>query len=398
MKKRCKLIIFVVLFLSLGMVFSGCGDGGGDGGGAVTHGITSDDAAFAVSAAGGSFEVLEGVLEGAFSALEFPELFGVQRFVSLKSLTIDGTESNPEKLKAALSALINKLKSSSIVGASAIQLRATTDCGTSGTGTYDSTQVDNNTVQITVTFENCVGGDGESSMNGSLTITATDPGYGGTDPLNDVNFNPTEFTIVLNELEYTRTVDGIVVARYYANGTYTITLNESNGTITLTIGVNGEFGRFDEEMGSGSMVCTNFTVSGSFITDPTTDEPIEFSLTLDDSIEYTDSSNSDNSVSVTYTNLVITMSEDADGNTIATINGTIDSTCLGGAVTFETIEPIVIPPGEDLCPTAGGIKITRGSSTATLTLTSTGGVEVDLDSDGTVDASYASCDDVPEVC
>ncbi len=325
--RRGRIAFLAVLMLGIVLMFAGCGNKDGK-----ETSITSDDAAFAMSAVGESFDAVMFALEMNTSGGSLAPAF--------KSSTIDGTESDPERLKAAVDALVDRFNVSSIAGAVAIQQAPVTeDCSVSGTVTYETIE-SGNTIEITVIFDNCV--EGGTTTNGSLTINIT---------------GETEFTIVFDNFSSTRRVDGNVVESFSAD----------------------------------------LTISGTVTLDVETGYPTGFTLTLDGSIEYTSDSNPSDSFSVTYTDFVITMSEDAD-NMVSTINGTVASPCLGGAVTFETITPIVIPPVEDGCPIAGVVKITRGSSTATLTFTSTGGVEIDLDSDGTVDASYPSCDDVPEIC
>ncbi len=50
-------------------------------------------------------------------------------------------------------------------------------------------------------------------------------------------------------------------------------------------------------------------------------------------------------------------------------------------------------PTEATCPTAGEIRVT-GDQRGTILFTSTGGVEIDKDDDGTVDETFANCDEV----
>jgi hypothetical protein len=75
------------------------------------------------------------------------------------------------------------------------------------------------------------------------------------------------------------------------------------------------------------------------------------------------------------------------------VNGTmaITSACFTGTMTLATAIPVLLSHG-DKCPTAGELTVT-GGATATITYTSTGSVNVDEDSNGSIDKSYKSCDE-----
>ncbi len=79
------------------------------------------------------------------------------------------------------------------------------------------------------------------------------------------------------------------------------------------------------------------------------------------------------------------------GGSESTVNGTADTDCAG-ATTIVTVEPIVVVGGAD-CPTAGKVRVTFSDGTSLVTYTATGGIEIDLGDDGSVDETFDSCDD-----
>lgn len=87
--------------------------------------------------------------------------------------------------------------------------------------------------------------------------------------------------------------------------------------------------------------------------------------------------------------VVITLT--GGGGSESTVNGTADTDCAG-ATTIVTVDPIVVVGGAD-CPTAGKVRVTFADGTSSVTYTSTGGIEIDLGDDGSVDETFGSCDD-----
>jgi hypothetical protein len=74
------------------------------------------------------------------------------------------------------------------------------------------------------------------------------------------------------------------------------------------------------------------------------------------------------------------------------IDGTAEASCFSETVTIETPEQIVVPAGAN-CPTAGAIAATFASGTHEISYPGGGAVDIDLGANGSVDDSYASCDD-----
>jgi hypothetical protein len=81
----------------------------------------------------------------------------------------------------------------------------------------------------------------------------------------------------------------------------------------------------------------------------------------------------------------------ADGSATVDASGSVDTECTG-AVSFETIEPLVYP-ADAACGTGGAIRVMLDGGDSIVRLTSGGGVEIDYGADGSVDESYARCTD-----
>lgn len=70
---------------------------------------------------------------------------------------------------------------------------------------------------------------------------------------------------------------------------------------------------------------------------------------------------------------------------------TVTSSCYTASLNIQTLEDLIIPNGKN-CPTSGKIRITGGTN-ATYISTSTGGIQIDLGNDGTIDKIYNKCSD-----
>lgn len=110
-----------------------------------------------------------------------------------------------------------------------------------------------------------------------------------------------------------------------------------------------------------------------------------FGVTVDARIE---ASGGGQTVAGEY-DVVETVTYNADGSATVTAEGAVDTNCTG-AVSFETIEPLVFPGGAD-CGTGGALRVMGDGADAIVRLTSGGGVEIDYGADGSVDDTYASC-------
>ncbi len=220
----------------------------------------------------------------------------------------------------------------------------------------------------------------------------------------------TEFSITYSGFYYVST--RISTGRLLEEGTLNLTVesmiviaatcNDLIGRPITTL-VDGTYSVRGDEDEDGT-VDYDFTVQNrafQFVTvvnalDPGC-EPTDVTVTVTGGLDFTD-----NLTSLTYsmdfsTADPLVMNEvTAAGGMNITISGTftLNTTCFSGTVTVETTAPIFIPDGAD-CPTAGVLVVT-GDLTGTITFTPSGGVEVDNGSDGTVDETYASCEEAFE--
>jgi hypothetical protein len=160
-------------------------------------------------------------------------------------------------------------------------------------------------------------------------------------------------------------------------------------------GVLDEDSRGDFEDFTIAVVVINFD-SRCMPTDFSTSESGTFSFM--DNLEV----NNDFTVSIPSSDpVVITWETVADGAEV-TVNGsyTLNSSCFTGSLTIETMEALFFPIAEETglpdCSTSGVINVT-GDQTATITFTTTGGMEIDNGSDGTVDGTFDSCVDA-DIC
>jgi hypothetical protein len=140
----------------------------------------------------------------------------------------------------------------------------------------------------------------------------------------------------------------------------------------------------------------DYTGSAPALMDGKYCEPTKVTFSESGNFSITDNLNAKNSASIAIAALTGTWEEitkDGKVGELITENGTmtITSACFTGTMTLATTTPIFVAY-EDDCPTAGELKIT-GSATATITYTSTGGVNIDEGSNGSIDKSYKSCDE-----
>ena len=96
----------------------------------------------------------------------------------------------------------------------------------------------------------------------------------------------------------------------------------------------------------------------------------------------------------TYDDLVLTLAEDAGGGGCVTIDGAVENACLGGRVLYRTIDPLCFDEDAE-CPRSGVLEVTPpgGAPPGRIRFTSAGGVEIDVEGDGVVDRTLASCRD-----
>jgi hypothetical protein len=88
-------------------------------------------------------------------------------------------------------------------------------------------------------------------------------------------------------------------------------------------------------------------------------------------------------------NVMETVTNNADGSSVVEASGTVATDCAG-SVAFETVAPLTYPASGE-CGTGGQLRVTVGGQTALVTLTPSGGIDLDYDNNGTTDDSFTSC-------
>lgn len=86
-----------------------------------------------------------------------------------------------------------------------------------------------------------------------------------------------------------------------------------------------------------------------------------------------------------------TVTLNGDGSTLVEASGSVDTECTG-AVSFETIEPLVYPANGE-CAVGGQMRVMVAEGDALVTFTASGGIEVDYKADGSIDDTFGSCTD-----
>jgi len=95
--------------------------------------------------------------------------------------------------------------------------------------------------------------------------------------------------------------------------------------------------------------------------------------------------------------VVVTVINEANGTLRLTIDGSATHDCVG-TVRITTPETLVFPSGSE-CATAGLIRTVLSTGAATVRATASGGLQVDIGDDGSIDQSFDSCQDpTPPVC
>jgi len=389
-RKRC-LQLFILLTLTLFLSIS-CGGGGG--GGSSSGGGGGGEGGGGQGGGGGTSSVSTGaVLAGEFigdvamqlsESVEYADEAGGMEMQSLamaKGISI--TRKTGTKKGRRLKAL------------SIVSTQQTTACPRGGTMDVQTEGLN----KRIITYSDCkaeIEPGVESYQDGVITITV---------------LSMTEMTVEFDNFIYrlTRISTGVVMEEYTLNSTLDYTLNGTascgginipasfsliaNGTNSLKVD-DDEDGTYDTDYTS---TFRDFAIDMIFNEFDAGCSPVDITLTFGGGIDF-----DDHIINVTYSMdisdsdpLVNNMQFGNDGDTV-TLDGTftIDISCFNGTVTVNTTTPAFYPADSE-CPTSGEVVVT-GDLTGTITFTSSGGVEIDNGSDGTVDETYSDCHEPAE--
>lgn len=266
----------------------------------------------------------------------------------------------------------------------------TVSCAGGGTMTFDST-----TTSLTATYAACITPitGATEYQDGTITISFTTGSFSiGMSNYTD-RMTSTSGTL-LSENISNFTMSGTTGGASLSCGTKTLqnTFNLTmDGTISNKEDANAD-GTLDLNM---SEQMTSFKLGVLVNTLDNLCNPTDSTITMSGGISTTNNIQTNDSFSMTIaaanplTITAMTVTIPSAGENV-TISGTFATTssCFNGSLTIATPTPVFYPTGSE-SPTAGKIVIT-GDISGTVTYTSTGDVQVDEGSDGTVDKTYPS--------
>jgi len=260
-----------------------------------------------------------------------------------------------------------------------------------------------------ITANNCIidSSIGSVTTNGSITVKQTDTAFTGDPTVNSSGFNPSVLTLDTGggSLSFTtKDTSGNVTDATSTAGSMTV--NRSNpdsnsrfqdlaldGTLTLTTQDPTKNKSVSLQSLQATVHIAGFGSNTS--TAPDFDQPTDSTTTLvSGSVVVVDNLNSANDVTATFNNLIAheLITYDSSGNILTdtlTLSGGVTTSCHG-ALTVATPTPLNIDTTIG-CPVAGEITVTGSSGVATITFTSTGGVNI-VNPDGST-STLTSCQD-----
>jgi hypothetical protein len=116
--------------------------------------------------------------------------------------------------------------------------------------------------------------------------------------------------------------------------------------------------------------------------------PVIYQMTLNGNASF-DVAALGSALSGTFTNFVFG-DDTTSGTDLITIDGQLNSACLGSTVMFSTPVALSVSPAM-VCPAAGAVLVTEGGTTDRLNYTAGGGIDIDLGNNSSIDEMLASC-------
>lgn len=224
---------------------------------------------------------------------------------------------------------------------------------------------------------------GQSTQTGPLAICALPPLALSTVSLSNVQVvvtNAAAVTTLTAQFNLTGALTAtpdLLSACKVAGLTMTLngTMNVQTATLSETLMFSGTNIKLDVTQFSQSCV------------------PVVYQMTLNGNASF-DVAALGNALSGTFTNFVF-RDDTTSGNDLITIDGQLNSACLGSTVTFNTPVGLSLQPGM-VCPSAGAVLVAVGGNTDRLNYTTSGGINIDLGNNSSTDEMVASCLD-PEL-
>ena len=240
---------------------------------------------------------------------------------------------------------------------------------------------------FTVTLNNCQVSSGTGAtltFNGTLTAN----GQQG-----DTCFSiPTSSTLSTQNLTIqSQTAAGTTTASF-SNFSATLALSCSSSPCqctydTVGLQLTGTISVVTTDVGGATSSTQATFAQGSTISitidqyEPSQCVPLVYTMTVNGDVSLTTDGNGFQAVFTDYT-----LHDDAtSGHDMVQVSGQVTSACLGGAVSFLTRTDLALGGA---CPQAGAVVV---NDTDLVSYTGTGGVEIDLGDNGSVDATFSTC-------
>jgi hypothetical protein len=243
----------------------------------------------------------------------------------------------------------------------------------------------------TLTFSGCVlntTGGGTVRLDGTITAQSTETG-----PLAVCDFPPLSLsTMSLSNVQLVVKNAAAVTtlsAQFDLTGSLTATpdLLSACKVSGLTMTLNGTMDSQSATL-SETLVFQSTDVRLDISQFSQSCVPVIYQMTLNGSASF-DVDSLGSVLSGTFNNFVFG-DNTTSGSELITIDGQLSSTCLGATVTFSTPAALSISPGM-VCPAAGAVLVTASGITDRLNYTASGGIDIDLGNNSTIDEMLASC-------
>lgn len=239
-----------------------------------------------------------------------------------------------------------------------------------------------------LTFDSCVlntSAGGTVTIGGAITAHSTSFGDCNVPPisLSSVNVNGVQVTV--KDGSGMTTLSGM----FNLTGSVSATINPLNACLiqaldmTLTGTASVQSGALDYVVGfNNTHVVLNVNQYSPDCV------PVNYRMTVNGAATFSTPAVG-GTFSGTFTNFVFT-DDTTSGRDEVTVNGKINSTCLGTEVMFTTINDLIIPPSMP-CPNAGLVVVSAMGTSNQVFYNTIGGVDIDLGSDGSIDETFATC-------
>lgn len=264
-------------------------------------------------------------------------------------------------------------------------------CARSGTFHSEVTNTGADSKRVVIAFHSCDDnfGSAQSRADGTVDFALSDPGFTGTSP-DDPGWFPSR------------------ISGAFQNVVLELTQTDSDLRMQADLQMRGEGSFIDSAAVSASMNSTMdgvMILQGSSVVQGTRlaiDYGIDFqtmnftfngllaNLAISGGWRLQDNIEPSNSFEAIFEN--VGLGVDMNGNTWSesvSAGSTIYSRCLGGRATMETTQTIQVTFPQ--CPTTGTLDL-YGNGRASIAMTGSGGVAIDVGGDGSVDRSYALCE------